>query len=588
MSEMECACWEHRIVIASALSEEMNLIEESFKYWIQLNDGWLVHNDYPAFAIRLECFREMGVSAAAANCTNLIRSYEPTVFLLTGIMGGFKDKKVKQGDIVVSQRIIGYELTKLDGDEKQYRWEVYRQPKSLWSLVKEETLTDIAGGYKVMVGDIISGNSVWASGTHEEVTTARGVWPKAKGVEMEGLGICHAIDTSESPNLPALLVVKGVSDHADVHKVDNDFRVLATNRSMVVVHQIIKLFYEKWAVYRGVPDMDRCLRNMHTKLTLAFTNGHFQAHCHPDTVQRWSTADAALGLLNSPISLKEKRKISEGVATLLLNGNTGTDEFGLEQVTKHPITVVMATIGTALLETSQFCPKILKEKALSKCQEILQKLADMRIDGTKWSFCELVESKPEDARVWDTSSALLFCSMMSMGKGPKYDHKKLAKEMIESGATWLHNVCTNLGWSNAPTGRGAPSLALSLFTAATLMACTKATKMGFLAPPSNLIDNLLKQLVNMPSLPLSEQLRSSDVKLIRKPEDADYARTFEKSTIIVPYALWMIGHLAEGTTKQLALHLAQASTLVHNDSIAKMSIYATGQLLQGCYLWEKV
>lgn len=145
----------------------------------------------------------MGNPAAAADAAAAIDSWHPQCLLFVGIAGGFASAGVRLGDVLVSDQIVGYEQARLGSDGAEPRWEIYRPGHTLLAIAQQ------LGAPTVHFGPLLSGEKVIAD--EAALAVARRTWPRAIGVEMEGLGAALAGYRSDTP----LLVVRGVSDLAD-------------------------------------------------------------------------------------------------------------------------------------------------------------------------------------------------------------------------------------------------------------------------------------------------------------------------------------------------------------------------------------
>jgi len=147
-----------------------------------------------------------------------------------GIAGGARDKGgyLRLGDVLVPEQVVGYELAKVHDTGPERRYEVYRPAPELieaaksvtpaeWALTVAVPRPDGESGRtlpRVHFGPVLSGEKVIAD--EALMASLRVGWPKAVGVEMEGLGVALASYRGG----PGFLLVKAVCDFADRTKDD--------------------------------------------------------------------------------------------------------------------------------------------------------------------------------------------------------------------------------------------------------------------------------------------------------------------------------------------------------------------------------
>jgi nucleoside phosphorylase len=173
----------------------------------------------------------MGNVGSAHAATLAISVWNPAYILLTGIAGGIRDSSddLRLGDVLVPDRIVGYEQGKVrpEGLERRYDvvqpdWELLQTARGLepheWALSIAATRPDGQGDRvipRAFFEPVFSGEKVLA-----DDGTVAGLlkhWRKAVGVEMEGLGAAVASYRGG----PGFLMAKAVSDFADPAKNDD-------------------------------------------------------------------------------------------------------------------------------------------------------------------------------------------------------------------------------------------------------------------------------------------------------------------------------------------------------------------------------
>jgi nucleoside phosphorylase len=173
-----------------------------------------------------------GNISSAQAATVAMNIWNPVCIFMVGIAGGFHDVEhdFRLGDVVVPDRIVGYEQAKVrpEGVEQRYEvvppdWELLQVARRLepgeWALRVAATRPDGQGGRiipRAFFGPVFSGEKVIADGTAVEALR-NPHWHKALGVEMEGLGVAIAAYRGG----PGFLMVRAVSDFANAAKNDD-------------------------------------------------------------------------------------------------------------------------------------------------------------------------------------------------------------------------------------------------------------------------------------------------------------------------------------------------------------------------------
>lgn len=173
----------------------------------------------------------MGNVGAAQAATMAINVWNPETLMLVGIAGGFRDAAddLALGDVLVPDQIIGYESAKVKDSFVSRRYQSYRASWDLLQIAHEVSAGTWAEGIKasrpansvpravpkVFWDPVLSGEKVVAN--KALIEELRADWPKAVGVEMEGLG-CALPAYRQGPQF---LMVKAVCDFADATKDDD-------------------------------------------------------------------------------------------------------------------------------------------------------------------------------------------------------------------------------------------------------------------------------------------------------------------------------------------------------------------------------
>lgn len=179
-----------------------------------------------------------GQRSMMASLNNLWYRYRPTVLILVGIGGGMHDD-VALDDVVVATRVIYYDLRKVTTAGVQHRGEERHAPADVTHGVNAffthhgEPAKLLGAGsdpFRVHSGPIGSGEAVIADENSEIRRYLSRFNDKALAVDMEAGGLsqfCH--ETSADGRGPGWVVIRGISDHANVGKSDDHHRSAAIN-----------------------------------------------------------------------------------------------------------------------------------------------------------------------------------------------------------------------------------------------------------------------------------------------------------------------------------------------------------------------
>jgi nucleoside phosphorylase len=201
-----------------------------------------------AYRVVVVLLPSMGEIAAANAVTDAIAQWNPRFVLMVGIAGGIPQDNLDLGDVVVAEQIIGYEYGKVTEDGIEPRDRVYpvsalllERVRNFWddswtqqiSVHRPDNATRPVS--KLFVGSIASGNKVIASTEFCQRLKTR--WPKLIALEMEGEGVFAA--AFDRPQIPATLVIRGISDMADERKSD-EWQEYAANAAAAFAVSFLK------------------------------------------------------------------------------------------------------------------------------------------------------------------------------------------------------------------------------------------------------------------------------------------------------------------------------------------------------------
>lgn len=149
---------------------------------------------------------------SSQNVTNdTLLEIQPSYIIMTGIAFGLKKKNKNYGDVLVSERIIPYEVARLGEEKAYYRGESIRSGVTLFSRFENAIEWDFKSkkrktSYKIHPGSVLSGEKLVDN--KEYIKILEGDFPKAVGGEMEGVGVASVCDRKSKE----WIVVKGICD----------------------------------------------------------------------------------------------------------------------------------------------------------------------------------------------------------------------------------------------------------------------------------------------------------------------------------------------------------------------------------------
>lgn len=228
-------------------------------YWEGSVHSELTGHDH---RVVLSCIGEAGNPSAAAAATELLQKYKPRLLLLMGIAAGIRGK-VKIGDVVLSERIVGYEPAALvkaadSSDQVDPRPEMDRIPHRIMQDVvvyqqqqdesrleavfrriggefptppagkEEEYAEHVATAIRARGTTIGSGEKLLRN--PDKIKTLRSLHGKLDTVEMEAGGVVAA---ARRMNV-LWLIVRSISDFGDEFKNDA-FHTFASKAAAAVL-----------------------------------------------------------------------------------------------------------------------------------------------------------------------------------------------------------------------------------------------------------------------------------------------------------------------------------------------------------------
>lgn len=178
-----------------------------------------------------------GNSRAAEETGRAISFFKPNYVFFVGVAGGIKD--VALGDVVVSTKVIGYEMGKAD-DEFKPRPDVFQSSYKLEQLAKFVKRENIWGDstFNSFVAPIAAGEKVVSSTRTETFAHIKKYVSDALAVEMEGAGFLLAVRAYAAQGI----VIRGISDLLE-HKEEADksgSQPIAANNAAAFSFQMLR------------------------------------------------------------------------------------------------------------------------------------------------------------------------------------------------------------------------------------------------------------------------------------------------------------------------------------------------------------
>ncbi|WP_326640436.1 hypothetical protein OG884_36265 [Streptosporangium sp. NBC_01755] len=182
---------------------------------------------------------------------HLRRHYNPAVVVLVGIGGGIH-AGIKIGDVVVTPRVVYYDLRKETPDGQQRRGEEREAPAAIGHAVNsffidyDEPATfqatddnGITREYRALTGPIGSGEAVIADAESKIIRYLREFNNKMLAVDMEAGGLTQAFHEQDgSQAVRGWLVVRGISDDASSTKND-DYHDIAALHAATILRSLL-------------------------------------------------------------------------------------------------------------------------------------------------------------------------------------------------------------------------------------------------------------------------------------------------------------------------------------------------------------
>ncbi|MEU8194957.1 hypothetical protein AB0C10_14375 [Microbispora amethystogenes] len=210
---------------------------------------WEGEADARGNVVRVAAIRALaqGQRSTVMAFDHLRRHYNPAVVVLTGIAGAI-EPELPIGDVVVTTRVVYYDLRKETRDGRRHRGEEKEAPASVAHAVNSYftdygepahlVSTDDDGAiheYRVHSGPIGSGDAVIADEESEIIKYLRAFNDKILAVDMEAGGLMQAFHEQDGADaVNGWVVVRGISDDASQRKDDTKQGLAAYHAALVL------------------------------------------------------------------------------------------------------------------------------------------------------------------------------------------------------------------------------------------------------------------------------------------------------------------------------------------------------------------
>jgi adenosylhomocysteine nucleosidase len=177
---------------------------------------------------------EQGQGGAMNAARRLLDRYSPSVVVVVGVGGGISPN-VRVRDVVISTKVVGYDMGKETAAGRQWRGRAWEAPAVVGRAV-DAFFADRGApvrypGFLTHSGIVGSGNTVLADGLAIFRTALRKFNDKIVVVDMESDGIGQFCHDAGGLNW---LSVRGISDDADHRKNDDNQELAATHAATVL------------------------------------------------------------------------------------------------------------------------------------------------------------------------------------------------------------------------------------------------------------------------------------------------------------------------------------------------------------------
>jgi nucleoside phosphorylase len=208
--------------------EKVNRIEEPGDPYVYYRGELPIVGSSESYEIVVIRLLEPGNVNSGVETTELLKRWRPQYVLLAGIAGGFPEKHVHKGDVLIANYVYYYEPGKVRPVGEERRARQLACDRILWAKAKNYEATEWKGEVDValpdgsesyyvpraLFGPIGCGELVIAD--EKKRTELLAECPQMLGVAMEAAGVAMAVANADV----SFLEIRGVSDTADATKDD--------------------------------------------------------------------------------------------------------------------------------------------------------------------------------------------------------------------------------------------------------------------------------------------------------------------------------------------------------------------------------
>lgn len=158
-------------------------------------------------------------NASLTTVLNAIDTVKPKLVIMVGVAFGINKKKQKIGDVLVSKRIINYDVSRVNSGNQNItpRGSTPNSGRLLFNVFSDITdwshYLNKTQKASILTGDLLSGEKLIDN--IEFCEKLKSLFPKAIGGEMEGTGLSSACMDKE---ITEWIIIKGICDWADGKK----------------------------------------------------------------------------------------------------------------------------------------------------------------------------------------------------------------------------------------------------------------------------------------------------------------------------------------------------------------------------------
>ena len=187
-------------------------------------------------------------NASLATVLNAIDTVKPKLVIMVGVAFGISKKKQKIGDVLVSKRVINYEVSRINSGNQSIspRGSTPNSGKLLYnvfsSIIDWSHYLNKTQRAEILTGDVLSGEKLIDN--LEFCEKLKSLFPKAVGGEMEGTGLSSACMNKD---ISEWIIIKGICDWADGKK-NKKAQPIAADSAMSLLFHVLSnqnIFYEQ-------------------------------------------------------------------------------------------------------------------------------------------------------------------------------------------------------------------------------------------------------------------------------------------------------------------------------------------------------